>query len=222
VVGDASTYADAARYQAATDEINSKYDDVEPVVVAKSLNTLNAIEQDTVVGYPNGYADITADDFSDPRDWRSRRVHVLGGSPVSQKHVIDQLTQPTLGDRPPADIVGLDTNCFLKIAYKGEYWTPDGWQPADHLSIRKTVARSLQEAKQFWQDHGVWPQTPPIDEYGPAVTEPDTPVFLDNGGNPIQSREELESAVIGEYGGRTLAFQTEAGKRFTEYRADLI
>jgi hypothetical protein len=204
------------------DEINSKYGDVEPIIVAESLEALDALEQDTVVGYSNGYADTTAADFSDSADWRGRKTHILGGSPISQYQVVDQLTQPTLDQRPPADIVGLDTNCFLKVAYKGEYFSPESWQPADHLSIRDTVERSLQEAKRFWQEKGVWPDETPVDRYGPAVVEPDAPVFMDRGGDPIRSRDALESAVIGEYGDRTLAFQSEARKRFTEYRAGLL
>lgn len=64
--------------------------------------------------------------------------------------MIEELTQPTLTGEPPADIVGLDWNGPQKAAYLGEHWSRDGWQPADHLSIRDTVCESLREIKAYW------------------------------------------------------------------------
>lgn len=165
VIGDAYTAQVAVELQAVADDL----EDVEPVIVPKCADALAEIDDDTVVGYANGYSDIKPEDFSKPHEWRGRRVHLLGGSPRSQYQVIQQLTQPTLDDAEPADIVGLDGNCAFKAAFYGEFWTPRGWQWADHLTIRETVERSLQEMKAFWQRVGVWPDQEPRDRYGPAV-----------------------------------------------------
>ena len=172
-----------------------------------------------MVGYANGYSEIKPDDFSKPREWRGRRVHLLGGSPSTQYQVIQTLTQPTLDDAEPADIVGLDGNCAFKVAYKGEYWTPRGWQSADHLSIRETVERSLEEMKRFWQRVGVWPDQEPREVYGPAVEHPDEHIWLDHGGDPIPDKDGLERSYVEEYDGLgTVAFESGQYKRFVEVR----
>jgi hypothetical protein len=133
--------------------------------------------------------------------------------------VIDDLTQPRITGEPPADIVGLDWNGPHKGALVGEYWSRNGWQPADHLSIRETVRKSLEEIKEYWQERGVWPETEPVDLYGPAVKEPDELIYLDAGGDPIPDREALEAAYVGEYAERgSWAFQDESRKKFIEYR----
>lgn len=136
VVGDTYTAGDAARIQAAIDDLSRS---VEAVAVPKCPESFDILVDDVVLGYPNGYSAVGPADYSTPRDWRDRRVHVLGGNPHSQRTVIEQLTQPTLADAPLADIVGVDGNGVLKAAYTGEYWTPDGYRRADHLSIRDTV-----------------------------------------------------------------------------------
>ena len=148
-------------------------------------------------------------------------MHVLGGNPHEQRATIVLLTQPTVDDQEPANIVGLDGNSFYKAAYYGEYWTPDGYQKADHLSIRETVTRSLDEIKQFWQDHGVWPDTEPIDLYDSAVREPNDPVYAANGAD-VSSRRELEDSIVAEYEEYgTLAFQDETEQQWFEYREGL-
>jgi len=169
ILGDAYSYDEGTELVDAADAIEQKYSDVEPVIVPKCWEALDATDSDRVVGYANGYSDVKPDDFSDPVDWRGRRVWILGGNPHEQYAVIDVLTQPTLDDRPPADIVGVDGNGFYKAAFYGDFWTPSGYTAADHLSIRETVARSLDEIKRFWRDRGIWPDTEPIDRYGPAV-----------------------------------------------------
>ena len=104
----------------------------------------------------------------------------------------------------------------------GEYWSHDGWKPADHLSIRETVRKSLEEMKEYWLERGVWPDTEPIDLYGPAVEDPDKGNYMDLGGDPIPDREALENAYLEEYPEKgRLAFQSEAVKRFIEYRENL-
>jgi len=130
--------------------------------------------------------------------------------------------QPNLRDDPPANIVGLDWNGNQKIAYKGEYWSRNGWQSADHLSIRETVRKGLEEIKAFWREKGVWPETEPRELYGSAVIHPDVDIFVDNGGDPISSREALESAYVEEYREYgALAFESEVEKEFIEYREGL-
>lgn len=52
----------------------------------------------------------SADTFSDPADWRGRRVHLFGDSLHDQDDVIQALTQSTRTGEPPADTVGLDGN----------------------------------------------------------------------------------------------------------------
>jgi hypothetical protein len=83
------------------------------------------------------------------------------------------------------------------------------------------VRTSLQEIKRFWQDRGVWPDTEPIDLYGPAVRETDEPLFAANAAD-ITSREQLEAAIVAEYEDYgTLAFQSETERRWFEYSAGL-
>lgn len=154
--------------------------------------------------------------------WRCRKVHVLGGMPDSQHAVIDLLTQPTIDQQSPANIVGLDGNGCFKVALYDEYWAPTRHEPADHLSIRDTVKQSLLEIKEYWQDVGVWPDTEPVDLYGSAVGRPDKHIFMDRGGDPIPTRDALEAAYVEEYEDYgTLAFNTEIQKKFIEYREGL-
>lgn len=216
ILGDADTAREARQLTAIARDLQNAYPHKEYVIVPKCPDAL-ALVDEFVVGYPMGYGDVHAADFSDLMDWRGTRVHLLGGSPRKQYAVIDQLTQPTLAGDPPAEIVGLDWNGPQKVAYLGEYWTADGWQPADHLSVRATVRRSLREIKTFWQDTGVWPATEPIDLYGPAVQKPDDPVYAVDGGD-IETRAQLEDAIIGKYEETTLAYRSETERAFVEWR----
>jgi hypothetical protein len=50
--------------------------------------------------------------------------------------------------------------------------------------------------RRFWKVRGVWPATEPI--------EPDDPIFAGNS-DDIETREELEDAIVVEYPGHTLA-----------------
>jgi hypothetical protein len=159
---------------------------------------IDAIPKDLVLGYSRGYADRLAHEFSDPADWRGRRVHILGGSPPKQLEAIRQLTRPTLTDEQPADIVGLDWNGLHRGAQFGEFWTADGWDDsgrnADHVTVRKTVRHSLARLKAFWQSHGVWPDATPHDdtleiEYeGPSPTDLDSAACTDCGANVWTTR----------------------------------
>ena len=163
IVGDAYNAAEARRYVDAIRELEGSFPDSEFIVVPKCREAIEAVPDDIVLGYSRGYADTLAHDFSDPVDWRGRRVHILGGSPPKQLDVIDRLTQPTLTDEPPAKIVGLDWNGVHRGAQFGEFWTADGWddsgREADHVSVRDAVRYGLDHVRSFWQAHGVWPKT---------------------------------------------------------------
>jgi len=168
VIGDAYGIEEVDRYVAAAREIKGSYPEPDLVIVPKCRGAIHAIPDDLVVGYSRGYADRLAHEFSEPSDWRGRRVHILGGSPPKQLDVIKQLTRPTLTGDPPADIVGLDWNGLHRGAQFGEFWTADGWddsgRDADHVTVRKTVRHSLARIREFWQSHGIWPETTPQNE----------------------------------------------------------
>lgn len=169
-----------------------------------------------------GYSELDPSEYSQLSDWRGRRIHLLGASPPKQYDMIEKLTQDWVTGEPPADIVGLDWNGPQKVAYMGEYWSRDGWESAEHLSIRETVRKSLEEMKRFWKERDVWPETEPREIYGEAVEKPDDLVFLDDAADPIPSQEDLEDAVIKEYQelGK-VAFSSGSYKEFIEYREGL-
>ncbi|WP_440992361.1 DUF6610 family protein [Haloarchaeobius baliensis] len=184
VIGDAYDVDDVNEYVAAAREIQSSYPQADLVIVPKCRAAIHAVPDDLVLGYSRGYADRLAHEFSDPVDWRGRRVHILGGSPPKQLNVIDQLTCPTLAGNPPADIVGLDWNGVHFGAQFGEFWTPDGWddsgRDADHVTVRKTVRHGLARIREFWQVHGVWPESTPkkdgvgLSYRGPSPSDPES------------------------------------------------
>jgi hypothetical protein len=221
VLGDAYDVGEAEELDRIGRELKESYPYKELVVVPKCREAIEVVDEELVLGYAMGYSDVQAEDFSEPVDWRGRRVHLLGASPPKQYGTIQELTQPTLGGDQPADIVGLDWNGMQGVAYNGEYWSRDGWQPADHLSIRETVRESLKEIKTFWEETDVWPDTESINLYGPAVEEPDEPLYAVNGAD-IETREQLEKSIVEEYEGRKLAFQSEVEKAFLEYRGNLV
>jgi hypothetical protein len=210
VLGDAYTEEEARELNRAGCEVLEEHPYKEAVVVPKCREAFDVLDEDLTLGYPNGYSELKPEDYSSISDWRGRKVHVLGGSPELQWEEIQKLTQPNLAGDPPADIRGTDWNGFQKIAYLGEYWSREGWQSADHLSIRETVRKSLEEIKAFWEQKGVWPETEPRELHGPAVLEPEFEIFIDKGGDPIPSREDLEKAYVEEY--------EEKGSRLTETR----
>jgi len=220
ILGDAYGPSEAEELNQVGTELKESYPYKELVVVPKCREAVDIIDEELVLGYPMGYSDTTAEDFSDISDWRGRRVHLLGASPPRQYEAIQALTQPTLSDDPAGDIIGLDWNGAQGVAYKGEYWTRDGWQRADHLSIRETVQWSLKEIKKYWQSVGVWPDTEPISLHGPAVLEPDEQVYNVNGAD-IRTREQLEDSIVKEYGEDRFAFQNRAEEAFFEYREEL-
>ncbi len=220
IIGDAYTAEEARKYNRAAKELKSRFD-AEIIVVPKCKESIEVLHDEIILGYAMGYSDTHADDFSDPADWRGRRVHLLGASPPKQWRAIQQLTAPTLSGEPPADIIGVDWNGIQKVAYKGEFWSRDGWKVADHLTIRQTVQRGLREIRSFWKERGVWPERTPITEYGPAVERPDQLVFMDTG-EQIKERETLEEARIRRYqDGTKRVYQNETAQRFIEYREGL-
>jgi hypothetical protein len=68
----------------------------------------------------------------------------------------------------------------------------------------------------------VWPETEPVELFGKPVEQPEECLWMNQGGEPIGSREELEKAYIGQYEEKgKLAFSSEVEKRFIEYREGL-
>ena len=201
------------------EQLKQEYPYKEPIIVPKCSEAFSIVDEDTTLGYPLGYSKEEPHEFSQLDDWRDRKIHLLGSNPKKQYQVIQKFTQPTITGDPPADIIGVDWNGPHKGALMGEYWTPQGWEPADHLSIRETVKRSLEEIKQYWQEQEVWPSTEPIEIHGPAVKQPDEHIYIDQGGNPITSQEALEQSHITEceeHG--ALAFQSKTQQQFIEWR----
>lgn len=191
VLGDATTPEQARDYAQLARSLVDELPITEFVIVPKCPEAFEIIDKQFVLGYPMGYSDIQATDVSTINDWRGRRVHLLGASPPKQFEAIQRLTQPTITGDPPANIIGIDWNGPQRVAYLGEYWSRNGWQAADQLSIRETVRKSLREMRKFWQERGVWPTETPVESSGPAVREPDDPVFTASG-ETIRERETLE------------------------------
>lgn len=221
ILGDAYSEVEAQELNEVASELLEDNPHKEIVVVPKCEDAFDVLDGNVILGVPIGYSDIHAEDLG-WSNYRGRPVHVLGAAPDKSFEAIQKLVQPNLAGDPPADVRGVDWNGNQKIAYLGEYWSRDGWQSADHLSIRETVRKSLEEIKAFWEDKGVWPETEPRELYGPAVREPDFEIFMDKGGDPIPSREDLEKAYVEEYEEKgTLAFESEVQKEFVEYREGL-
>jgi len=206
VIGDAYEPDDVDAYVAAARDIQASYPNAELVIVPKCREVIDMIPNDLVLGYSRGYADRLAHEFSEPTDWRGGRVHILGGSPPKQYEVIQQLTQPTLTDDPPADIIGLDWNGLHRGAQFGEFWTADGWDDsgrnADHLTVRKTVRHSLGRIREFWQNHRVWPESTRLDDSRHVEYEGPTPT-------------DLKSATCAECGANV--WRTRRGPFVAEY-----
>jgi hypothetical protein len=189
VIGDVDEMDDVDAHVSAAREIQASYPEAELIVVPKSREVIDVIPENLVLGYSRGYANRLAHEFSDPADWRGRRVHILGGSPPKQLDAIRQLTRPTLTDEPPADIVGVDWNGLHRGAQFGEFWTADGWddsgRDADHVTVRKTVRHSLAR---------VWPETTPQDkglsvEYeGPSPADLEDAACTECGANVWRTR----------------------------------
>lgn len=81
IIGDAYDAAEAQSYVRTIRELEGSFPDSEFIVVPKCREAIEAIPDDITLGDSRGYADTLAHEFSDPVDWRGRRVHILGGSP---------------------------------------------------------------------------------------------------------------------------------------------
>jgi hypothetical protein len=206
IIGDAYDTAEAQSYVDTIRDLHGSLPETEFIIVPKCRAAIEAIPDDIVLGYSRGYAETLAHEFSDPVDWRGRRVHILGGSPPKQLEVIEQLTQPTLTGDPPADIVGLDWNGLHRGAQFGEFWTTEGWDDSgrdvDHVTVRKTVRHSLSRLKEFWQAQGVWPDSTPQTDVAELSYSGPTP-------------SDIESAACSKCS--TNVWTTERGPYVTEY-----
>lgn len=218
VIGDAYSYDEAVRYQDVVNELSQESPEKTYVVVPKSEDAFQALEESTTLGYPIGYSDLDPLDVAPLKRWRDNEVHILGGSPPKQWEAIRELTQPTITGLPSAEVVGVDWNGPHKVAYLGEYWSRDGWQNADVLSIRSTVRKSLEEIKEYWLEKGLWPEREAHESHGEAVLKPGEPIYIDDGGEPVGTREELEDSIVREYEEGAYAFESETQAGFIEYR----
>ncbi|KOX91505.1 hypothetical protein AMS69_18620 [Haloarcula rubripromontorii] len=218
MLGDAYNQQEARRYNQAARELKRKFPGIEVIIVPKCHEAIKEIDDDIVLGYPMGYSDQTADEYTDIVDWRGRRVHLLGASPTKQYPVIEELTQPRVTGEEPADIVGVDWNGIHLAALHGEYFSPHGYGSADHLSIRETVRESLRHIKSYWKSQGVWPTTET--DRNPLTAEPMDPVWAADGSRA--TGDGLEDAIVVEYeNGQTLAYRNQHERDRIEYRAGL-
>ena len=221
VIGDAYSREEAEKYQETVDVLSERYPYRRFIVAPKCDAAFDVLDPgSTTLGYPNGKSPVQGDDIG-PAKFRGWDVHILGGNPHDAYEAVQKLTQPTVDGREPANVVGFDTNLPLRMAY-WEYWTPSGWQDNGGMSPRETARRSYREIKSFLQDKDLWPDIEPVEIYGEAVEEPDELLWMDDGGDPIGSREELESAYVDEYEeyGK-MAFRSESQKKFIEWREGL-
>ncbi|MBX0305756.1 DUF6610 family protein [Haloarcula salinisoli] len=218
ILGDAYDVEEAREYNRAARELKSKFPDTELIIVPKCREAIDAVDKDIVLGYPMGYSDKTAGEYTNIVDWRGRRVHLLGASPPKQYEVIDELTQPRVTGEEPADIVGVDWNGIHLAALKGQYFSPHGYREADEFSIRETVRESLREIKRYWQSVGVWPSREK--DRNPLTAEPMDRVFAADGHHA--GGRDLEDAIVVEYeNGQTLAYRDEYERDRIEYREGL-
>ncbi|RLM33106.1 DUF6610 family protein [Haloarcula sp. Atlit-120R] len=218
MLGDAYDRQEARRYNQAARELKRKFPGMEAIIVPKCRDAIDVIDDDIILGYPMGYSDQTADEYTDIVDWRGRRVHLLGASPTKQYPVIEELTQPRVTGEEPADIVGVDWNGVHLAALHGEYFSPHGYGSADHLSIRETVRESLRHIRSYWKSRGVWPTVKK--DRTPLTAEPMDPVWAADGSRATVSG--LEDAIVVEYeNGQTLAYRSQHERDRVEYRAGL-
>lgn len=223
VVGDAYYPNDARELNEVLEELQGRYPFKTLIAVPKSREAAEELDEDWTLGFPNGYSDVTADDLGYDV-FRGRDTHILGGAPDSQFEAVEKLTQPDLQGRPPANVEGVDYNGFMRPAFAepGEYWTPDGWeQDFRYNTPRDTIRKSLEHVKQYWQEKGLWPEQEPRDIHGPAVEKPDDMVYAWSG-DDIRSTEGLETSVVEEFDGWTLAFKNQENKDRFEYREGYI
>ncbi|EMA09542.1 DUF6610 family protein [Haloarcula marismortui] len=218
MLGDAYDRQEARRYNQAARELKRKFPGTEVIIVPKCRDAIDVIDDDIVLGYPMGYSDQTADEYTDIVDWRGRRVHLLGASPTKQYPVIEELTQPRVTGEEPADIAGVDWNGIHLAALHGEYFSSHGYGNADHLSIRETVRESLRHIRSYWKSRGVWPTVEA--DRSPLTAEPMDPVWAADGSRATVNG--LEDAIVVEYeNGQTLAYRSQHERDRVEYRAGL-
>ncbi|WP_135305158.1 DUF6610 family protein [Haloarcula amylovorans] len=219
MLGDAYDCEEARRYNRVSRELKGTFPGTEIIIVPKCREAISAIGDDLALGYPMGYSDKTAEEYTNIVDWRDRRVHLLGASPPKQHEVIQDLTQPRVTGEPPADIVGVDWNGIHLAALKGQYFMPYGYGNADQLSIRATVRESLEWIRRYWQTTGVWPTSGT--GQNPLDGEPMDPVFAADGGHATAM--DLEDAIVVEYeNGQTLAYRSERERSRIEYREGIV
>jgi len=71
VLGDAYDAEEAREYNRAARELSSKFPGTEIIVVPKCRKAIDVIDQDIMLGYPMGYSDMTAEEYTNIVDWRN-------------------------------------------------------------------------------------------------------------------------------------------------------
>lgn len=111
--------------------------------------------------------------------------------------LIEQLTQPTLTNDPPADVIGVDGNGVLKGAYHGEYLTADGWRSVECVDPRNCLPELGTQETVLRRAGCVARGIASVAAYTPIVRKPDDPIFMAQGGDPIPSQDALERRPSG-------------------------
>lgn len=217
VVGDAYNREEAERYQETIYSLKEEYSRRRFIVTPKCEAAFEVLDPSTTtLGYANGKSEIQAEELG-PARFRGRDVHILGGNPFDFYEAVQTLTQPTLDNREPANIIGYDWNGPLRMCY-WQYWTEDGWKDNQHWTPRQSARKSYENIRGYLEKKGIWPDTTPRELYGDPFQKPDDPVYATSG-KDIETWDDLETAIVEEYGEYgELAFESETARRFFEHR----
>jgi hypothetical protein len=164
VLGDITDANDLGKHLEVGDELLDSHSDLTLIIVPKTEEILHSIPDRYVLGFPNGTSDIQGLDVAPYHEWQKtgNDIHILGGTPLQIKTIIDELTIPRLGVEP-ANIVGLDTNRITwRAMERGDYEKPSGGchenLREDYRSARELISYSLINTREFWISHGIWPE----------------------------------------------------------------
>lgn len=205
----------------AVEQLQEKHPHKRFILVPKYEGAFEKVPDGVTLGFPNGYSAEKGFDIASADVWRNvdNPIHILGGATNKQYDAIQKLTGPNLCGDPPANVVGADWNGPFKMAYH-KSWTPNGWKNSVSTP-RETVRESLRNIREYLDAKGLWHGKDLEGLYGPAVREPDDPVYAVSGGD-IRSLEDLEGAVVEEYDAGTYAFESDTARKLLEYRGDLV
>lgn len=107
VIGDADTVEEAREYVRTAHDLQARYPNAEIVIAPKCREAINAIPDDIILGYARGSSDRLAHEFSEPVDWRGRRVHPL----ISTASTSTRSTMPRFAGTRWRSSSGHSLNC---------------------------------------------------------------------------------------------------------------